>query len=75
VKKIKKFISLACKHLAILRDKKIPDFRIKPASLCKGWGGNVIPAKAGIQKTWIPGQARDDRGKRTKARRRKPPEL
>jgi len=45
-KKIKKFISLACKRLAILRDKKIPNFRTKPASLCKGWGGNVIPAKA-----------------------------
>jgi len=36
VKKIKFFYPISHKHLAILRDKKIPNFRIKPASLCKG---------------------------------------
>jgi len=41
-KKIKFFYSLACKQLAILEVKKIPNFRIKPASLCKGWRGNVF---------------------------------
>ena len=37
-KKIKKFISIPHKHLAIFVNRKIGDFRIKRASLCKGWG-------------------------------------
>ncbi len=32
-----------------------------PAFRYEGIWGNVIPAKAGIQKIWIPGQARYDK--------------
>ena len=41
-KKIKKFISISHKHLAIFVNKKIDDFRTKRASLCKGWGDNFF---------------------------------
>ena len=41
-KKMKFFYSLYHKHLAIFVNKKIGDFRIKRASLCKGWGDYVF---------------------------------
>jgi hypothetical protein len=41
-KKIKFFYSLPHKHLAISVNRKIPDFRTKRASLCKGWGDNFF---------------------------------
>ncbi len=41
-KKIKFFYSLSHKDLAIFVNRKIDDFRIKRASLCKGWGDYVF---------------------------------
>ena len=36
-KKIKKFISFLHLHLSIFAPKKIPHFRMRDASSCKGW--------------------------------------
>jgi len=41
-KKIKFFYSFYYQHLAIFINKKITNFRIKRASLCKGWRGNFF---------------------------------
>ena len=44
-KKIKFFISISHKHLAIFVNRKIENFRTKRASLCKGWGDYVFFVK------------------------------
>jgi len=42
VKKIKFFYSFSYQYLAILGAEKITNFRIKRASLCKGWGRSFL---------------------------------
>ncbi|MHC4695076.1 MAG: hypothetical protein ACYS67_20280, partial [Planctomycetota bacterium] len=49
-KKIKKFISIPHKHLAIFVNRKIENFRTKRASLCKGWGDNVFFVSVKVNK-------------------------
>jgi hypothetical protein len=50
-KKIKKFISIFHKHLAIFVNRKIENFRTKRASLCKGWGATFfLELKIGVEK-------------------------
>jgi hypothetical protein len=51
-KKIKKFIPIPHKHLAISVNRKIADFRTKRASLCKGWGDNffLVGVKVNMRK-------------------------
>jgi len=65
------FYSFSHSHLAIWPAKKIPVFRTKPASLCKGWRGYVIPAEAGIREKRKKGEENQKRTAKNTGRSQK----